>query len=287
MTRQEMYESIYTHDTIYIPPHEEDYPGLEVALGCSWHKCRFCDFARDEFKIHPLDKIEYNVKTLGQLQPDTERLFLLGENPFVMDTDYLCQIIDLVEKYMPNVTRLSTYARVDDILRKSDEELALLRSRNLKALHIGVESGSDSILAMHKKGITADQTVKALKKLDKAGIDYYVTVVMGLGGRRLSKIHALETAAMLNQTNPVNIWCIKLILWKNTPLWQDAQNGIFDMMTPAEMLVEERLLIKNLNLTNCLFEDTTVLDKYTIQGNLPEQKQQLINAIDYLLTAAK
>jgi len=204
-----------------------------------------------------------------------------------MDTDYLCKIIDLVEKYMPKVTRLSTYARVDDILRKSDEELKLLRSRNLKALHIGVESGSDSILAMHKKGITAEQTVRALKKLDAAGIDYYVTVVMGLGGRKLSKIHALETAAMLNQTNPVNIWCIKLILWEDTPLYKDAQAGVFDMMTPAEMLVEERLMLKNLDLKNCLFEDTTVLDSYTIQGNLPEQKEQLLGAIDYLLSMAK
>ena len=47
MTREELYASIYTHDTIYLPPWEERSAPLEVALGCSWGKCRFCDFAKD------------------------------------------------------------------------------------------------------------------------------------------------------------------------------------------------------------------------------------------------
>ena len=52
MTREELYASIYTHDTIYLPPWEEQSAPLEVALGCSWGKCRFCDFAKDTFSLH-------------------------------------------------------------------------------------------------------------------------------------------------------------------------------------------------------------------------------------------
>ena len=70
MTREELYQSIYTHDVIYLPPHEEETAALEVALGCSWHKCTFCDFANDEFHIHPLSKIEENLKGLAQLRPE-------------------------------------------------------------------------------------------------------------------------------------------------------------------------------------------------------------------------
>ena len=47
---------------------------------------------------------------------------------------------------------------------------------------------------------------------------------------------------------------------------------------------EERLLIKNLTVSDCLFEDTTVLDQFTIQGVLPGQKAELLGAIDYLLS---
>ena len=44
------------------------------------------------------------------------------------------------------------YARIDDVLRKSDEDILLLKSMGQCDLHIGVESGSDSILEMVNKG---------------------------------------------------------------------------------------------------------------------------------------
>ena len=44
------------------------------------------------------------------------------------------------------------------------------------------------------------------------------------------------------------------------------------MMNDAEMLWEERILLENLAVTDCMFHDTTVLNTYTIQGHLPEEK---------------
>ena len=105
MTREELYQSIYTHDTIYLPPHEEADAALEVALGCSWHKCTFCDFARDTFQIHSSEKIEQNLRVLGSLRPQDTRLFLLGENAFCMSTDRLLHIIELVNTYIPNIKK--------------------------------------------------------------------------------------------------------------------------------------------------------------------------------------
>lgn len=284
MTREELYQSIYTHDTIYLPPHEEADAALEVALGCSWHKCTFCDFARDTFQIHSSEKIEQNLRVLGSLRPQDTRLFLLGENAFYMSTDRLLHIIELVNTYMPNIKEYAMYSRIDDILRKMDDELALLRKKGVEALHIGVESGSDPILAERKKGITSAQTIDALLRLDEAGISYYLTVIPGLGGQHFSHMNAVETARMLNKVHPRNIWCLKLKLWEDTLLYKEALAGSFDMMTPEQILKEERLLIQNLSVTDCLFEDTTVLDKYTIRGMLPEQKDDLLRAIDYLLS---
>lgn len=284
MTREELYQSIYTHDTIYIPPHEEGSAALEVALGCSWHKCTFCDFARDEFCIHPLSRIEHDLQILGMLQPTNTRLFLLGENAFCLSTGFLCAIIDLAARYMPNVRRIAMYSRADDILAKTDEELSLLRARGVAALHIGVESGSDPILAERCKGVTSAQILEALQRLDRVGIDYYVTIIPGLGGREYSHLHALETARLLNQLHPRNIWCLKLKLWKDTKLYKEAEKGFFQMMTPEEILLEERLMLENLHVKDCLFEDTTVLDQYTIHGMLPDQKHELLHAMDYLLS---
>ena len=244
LTREELYRSIYTHDTIYIPPHEETSGALEQT-----------------------------------------RLFLLGENPFCMDTSRLLAIRALVGRHMPRVKALAMYARADDVLKKSDGELADLAAAGVRALHIGVESGCDSILLRCEKGVTAAQTLEALQRLDRAGIDYFVTVIPGLGGREYSHLHAVETARMLNRTHPKNIWCLKLHLYPDTPLYRQARAGHFTQMTPEEVLAEERLMLRELTVEGCLFEDTTVLDEYTIRGILPDQKAQLLAAIDMLLSA--
>ncbi len=286
MTREELYQSIYTHDTIYLPPHEQATAALEVSLGCSWHRCTFCDFAKDTFRIHPLERIEHDLEILAKLRPDDTRLFFLGENAFCMGADQILRIMELVRKFMPKVSEYAMYSRIDDILRKTDEELLRLAKEGVQALHIGVESGSDSILEARKKGVTSVQIAEALLRLDRAGIDYYVTVIPGLGGRSFSRLHAIETARLLNQVHPRNIWCLKLKLWEDTILYKEAKAGMFDEMTPKEILREERLLIENLTVTDCLFEDTTVLDEFTVQGVLLGQKKELLGAVDYLLGLA-
>lgn len=284
MTREELYQSIYTHDTIYLPPHEERSAALEVQLGCSWHKCTFCDFTKDKFTVHPIERIEHAIQILSFLQPENPRLFLLGENAFCLGTDFLMEIIALRDKYMPQAKAIAMYSRIDDITRKSDEELRLLKSHGLSALHIGMESGSNSILLERKKGITSQDIIRELHRLDAVGIDYYLTIIPGLGGRTFSRMHALETARVLNQVHPKNIWCLKLYLYENTELYKEEKSGHFDMMNAREILLEERLMLENLTVKNCLFEDTTVLDQYTITGMLPDKKPDLLRAIDYLLS---
>lgn len=286
MTREEMYASIYSHDTIYIPPHEETSGALEVSLGCSWRRCAFCDFAKDEFRLHPLEDVERRLQVLAQLRPEEDRIFFLGEDPFVMDTERLLALMALTRRYLPHVTAFAMYSRADDVLRKTPEQLRALHGAGLQALHIGVESGCDSVLLHCNKGVTAAQTVQALQMLDAAEIDYLVTVIPGLGGRELSRLHAIETARMLNKTHPKNIWCLKLHLYEGTALYREAQAGLFDMLTPEEILLEERLLVENLQVQGCLFEDTTVLDQFTVQGMLPGQKEHILAAIDFLLDAA-
>lgn len=278
-----MSQSIYTHDTIYMPTREEQSAALEVALGCSWGRCTFCDFARDPFRILPEKKILENIEGLAALFPEKDRVFLLGENAFVLKASALLDLFARVREKMPRVETFGLYARDDDVLSKSGQELAALRAAGLTALHIGVESGSDSILAERQKGLTAQQMLEAFRMLEIAGIGYHLTLVLGLGGRTYSRLHAVETARLLNKTKPLSIWCLKLVLFEGTPLHSAWKAGAFDAMSPPEVLEELKLLLQNLSVTGCVFEDTTVLDRYTLQGRLPEQKQAILGAIDQLL----
>ena len=49
---------LYTEKEVYRPFWEKDSALLETELGCSWHKCAFCDFTKDDFYIFPLEEIE-------------------------------------------------------------------------------------------------------------------------------------------------------------------------------------------------------------------------------------
>ena len=283
MTREEIYASIYTHEEIYRPPQEDSSACLEVAMGCSWGKCLFCDFAKDKFQIHSMAKIEWNLRMLGRLEPDKKRLFFLGENAFVLSFDQLKQIIGMANTFMPNVKEFAMYARVDDVLRKTPEELRQLREMGVCDLHIGIESGSDSILLMMNKGVTSFDMIQAFQKLDKAGIGYYVTIILGLGGKAYRNLHALETVRLLNRLHPKCIWALKLKVWENTPLDKMVKRGEFEPMSNRDILFEERMLLEGLTLDDCFYMDTTVLDKYTIQGYLPEGKEQMLGMINRLL----
>ena len=287
MKKEERFASIYSHDIVYCPPMEEESALLEVALGCSWSKCLFCDFAKDPFCVHSMDKIERNLQILSEAKGDKDRVFFLGENSFCLSTEMLLDIMNMTKRYMPQVTTFGMYARFDDVLRKKDEELKQLREAGLTDLHMGFESGSDMILLSMNKGVTTMDILEAVRKMDRAGIGYHFTIILGLGGKQLTIPHATETARLLNRTNPRSIWCLNLKVWPDTPLERMVKMGEFEPLSLVEMLQEEWLMLQNLNVKNCFYMDTTVLNKYTIQGVLPEAKDAMLYGMRQLLESVK
>lgn len=283
MNREELYKSVYTNETVYRPPQEEGSTLLEVTLGCSWKKCAFCDFSRDAFRVIPVEQVEEKLRVLSALEPQSTRMFFLAENAFALETEKIAALILLARRYMPRVCSFAMYARADDILRKTPADLEALRALGVSDLYIGVESGSDPILAQMNKGVTADQTLEAMRRLDAAGIGYSVTIILGLGGREYRNLHATETGRLLSRAHPKCIWALALKLWPGTVLEGEARRGNFTPMTPRELLFEERILLQNLTVEDCLYMDTTVLNSLTIQGYLQAGKSAMLDAVDRLL----
>ena len=83
-------------------------------------------------------------------------------------------------------------------------------------MHIGIESGNAKVLKQMNKGVTPEQGIEACERLQRAGITYSVTVIPGLGGKKMSEEHAGgDTAKFLNVIQPERIWMIGLKVWKN------------------------------------------------------------------------
>ena len=176
------------------------------------------------------------------------------------------------------------YARADDILKKNSDELMSLAQAGLTDLHIGLESGSNAVLSLHEKGETIEDIEEAMDALDRCGIRYHLTAIPGLGGRQFSREHAIKTAAVVSRHCPMSIWCIALKVWPDTPLSRMIENGEFEPLTFEEILREEREMVENIHVKlPVLYVDSTVLNKYTIIGMLPEQKDSMLRQMDILL----
>lgn len=284
MTREEIFAQLYTGDTVYPPPLESKSALLEITTGCSYRKCKFCDFPKDTFSIASMGEIARKIELLRLIIGGNPRLHLLGCNPFCLHTRQLLSILSMIHDRLPCVREVSMYARADDVLRKTPEELLLLAQAGLTDLHIGLESGSNAVLSLHEKGETIEDIEAAMDALDKCGIRYHLTAIPGLGGKALSWEHALKTAAVISRHRPMSVWCIALKVWPNTPLERMVKEGEFEPLTFEEILREEREMVANIQTKlPTLYVDSTVLNKYTILGMLPEQKELMLQQMDTLL----
>lgn len=284
MTREEIFAQLYSGDTVYPPPLESKSALLEITTGCSYRKCKFCDFPKDTFSIASMAEIARKIELLRLVIDGNPRLHLLGCNPFCLHARQLMSILAMVHDRLDCVQEISMYARADDILRKSMDELQALAHAGLTDLHIGLESGSNEVLTLHEKGETIEDIEEAMDALDRCGIRYHLTAIPGLGGKGLSREHALKTAAVISRHRPMSVWCIALKIWPDTPLSRMIQEGEFIPLTYEEILKEEREMVSMINvLLPMLYVDSTVLGKYTIIGMLPEQKHVMLQRMDYLL----
>lgn len=284
VTREEIFAQLYTGDTVYPPPLETHSALLEITTGCSYRKCKFCDFPKDAFSISSMDEIIRRVELLRLVIDGKTRLHLLGCNPFCLHSRQLLFILTLIRDRLPSVREVSMYARADDVLRKSYDELRNLALAGLTDLHIGLESGSNAVLALHEKGETIADIEEAMNQLDRCGIRYHLTAIPGLGGRELSREHAIKTAAVISRHRPMSVWCIALKIWPDTPLSRMVEEGEFQPLSFEEILREEREMVANIHAKlPCLYVDSTVLNKYTILGMLPEQKESMLKQMDILL----
>lgn len=283
MTREEIFDQLYSADTVYPPPLESKSALLEVSTGCSYRKCKFCDFPKDAFSIASMAEISRKIDLLRLVIDGNPRLHLLGCNPFCLHTRQLLGILTMIHDRLPCVREVSMYARADDVLRKSADELMALAQAGVTDLHIGLESGSNAVLSLHEKGETIEDIEEAMNMLDRCAIRYHLTAIPGLGGKALSREHAVKTAAVISRHRPMSIWCIALKIWPDTPLSRMVAEGEFEPLSYEEILAEEREMLSRIQASMpMLYVDSTVLGKYTIIGMLPDQKNVMLQQMDYL-----
>lgn len=279
-------------ERIYRPPKEYKSLLLQVTSGCTHNKCKFCGMYRyTNFKIEKLDQIESDVIEASQhpYYKNTNRVFLLNGNPFVLSTERLLKISEIIHRYLPNVEVITTYSSIKDIENKMDEELEKLKQAGFDELYIGVESGNQEALEFINKGNTVDEAIREMKRLDKFGYSYYAMILTGLMGSGIDKAkeNGRLTGEMLSKVNCRGIFPMSVTLVDGTELWDMYKDGEYIEASEYERLVELREIIENLNpektaLISSAHNSNTVF----IKGIVPRDKGKLIKDIDDILKEA-
>jgi len=207
-------------------------------------------------------------------------VFLQDANALIMRTHELSDVIRYLREKFPSIERITSYARSKTCAQKSLEELKELSQAGLSRLLVGLESGYEPVLEYMQKGVTAEDHVKAGTKIVESGTYLVEFVMPGLGSKKYSKRHILETARVLNEIEPNLIRIRSLAIQENSPLHERWKSGEFEQPTDDQMVNEIRLLIEKLDfdckietgqLTNILFE---------LEGSLPRDREKMLKIIE-------
>lgn len=276
--------------TIWRPPYEASSLLLEVTAGCTHHKCKFCTLYNDlpfKFRMSPLEDIECDLQevadTLKQWHGfQFNRAFLTGANPFVLKTERLLAIAELIRKYVPTVKTIGCFARITDVTLKSDSDLTTLAQAGFDSLTIGIETGDDEALRFMNKGYATADIVEQCARLDRAGIRYNFFYLVGISGVSRGEISAKATAAVCNQLHPQLIGANMLTIYPDSELYQEIQRGNWQEESEVEKYREIRTLIESLDIPT-QFAALGASNAFQLHGTLPQDKAALVAAIDQII----
>jgi hypothetical protein len=167
---------------------------LTVAHGCYWKQCTFCDVGLDyigRYEVSPGDLLVDRIETLIA---ETGRcgFHFVDEAAPPVGLKHLA--LSLLER---DVT-ISWWGNVRFEPAFTFDLCRLLAASGCIALSAGLEAACDRLLALVKKGITVDQTVRVVQACREAGILVHAYLMYGLPSETLGEtLESLERVRQL------------------------------------------------------------------------------------------
>ncbi|MFH0783482.1 MAG: radical SAM protein [Pseudomonadota bacterium] len=269
---------------IFRPPSEAYSILLQITTGCSHNKCTFCGMYKGtRFSIKDDETIMADLDFAAQHCRNQDRLFLCDGDALILPQQRLLSILKAIRAKLPWVKRIGTYANTKSIRMKNPEQLHELHSAGLGIAYMGLESGDDTTLRNINKGADAKQMIDMGKKLRASGMKLSITVLLGIGGRERSHVHARETGRVLSAIDPEYVGALSLMLTPNTPLFAASNRGEFSLLTSTEMLEELAIMFAATELSDGYFHANHASNYLPIKAKLPKDKDATLQLISRAL----
>ena len=261
---------------VFRPPSEAYSLIVQVTIGCSHNKCTFCDMYKEkQFRVRPLEAVKRDFDEARRMYRRVERIFLADGDALMCRAEHMAEILRYIKKLFPECERVTSYGSPKSVLVKTQAELDELHALGLDMIYLGLESGSDTVLARINKGETADEIVRAGLMVKAAGMKLSVTCIAGLGSTELSEEHAVKTAEALSRMKPEYIGLLTLLFELETPLMRDWQEGRFYLMNPIEIAQETLVLLEHIDCEGSVFRANHASNYVNLAGTLNADREAM------------
>jgi radical SAM superfamily enzyme YgiQ (UPF0313 family) len=153
---------------------------IMVTRGCPY-PCTFCAGSLVSGKKIRRRSVDSVLGELKMLNKDFGiREFHIIDDNFTMDKEYAKELLRRLKALNLGMTwAVPNGVRMDTL---DEELLALMKETGLYMVSLGIESGSDKVLADMRKGITVAKIRECVNRIDKAGIDIAGFFILGFPG---------------------------------------------------------------------------------------------------------
>ncbi len=270
-------------EPVFRPPSEARSLIFQVTNGCSWNRCTYCEMYTDpQKKFRPRDEQQVlaEIRACAEQDMQPRRIFLADGDALVLSMRRLRSILSAIREYFPHVQRVSAYCLPSNLKNKHDEELRELQELGLGLIYVGAESGDDTVLGLVDKGETHETTVSSLSRAREAGMKTSVMLLNGLGGRKFSRQHAMQSARLVNETQPDYLATLVLTFYKGPEKFEAGFKGEFEEMDTVELCQEIKLLIEETQLDSTIFRSDHASNHLVLKGVLGRDKSRLLRQVD-------
>lgn len=265
---------------VFRPPAEAFSLIVRLASGCPHNRCGFCAmYSRSRFRRAEIEEIVRLIDALPRsVKSETRRIFLGDGDPMTLPIEHLEAVLKVLRVAFSRANRITAYGSPGSLLALGSKGLRRLKDLGLTAVYVGLESGSDEVLKLAGKGNTANEFVTACTLAREAGLKVSVTMILGLGGRVLSGVHASGTFTAVNRARPNYFSVLTLIPGGNEKFLETV-----GPMTRYELLDELGRIISGIEI-DTVFRNDHTSNFIDCNGRLQRDKAKLLSGISAVMT---
>ena len=218
-------------------------------LGCPC-QCVFCNQQKITARTKAVstdevrETVERYLSTLGDLDPNEIEIAFYGGSFTAIPIDKQTAYLKVANEYIDQgkVSSLHISTRPDCI---DEEILENLRRYNVSTIELGVQSFSDEVLRLSKRGHDSDTARKAARLVKERGFKLGIQLMIGLPGDSLESCiySARETVALA----PELARLYPTLVIDGTELYDMYEDGSYEALSKEEALLRTKEMYKILH----------------------------------------